>query len=89
MDNDKKEIWWQPAIVMFAKVSAWVAIPIVLALFIGKYLDKKYDTSPWMFIGTTIIAFIISMIALGKISLDYIHKIDKESKDKEKNGKPN
>ncbi len=64
--------------IMFAKVSAWVAIPIVLALFIGKYLDKKYDTSPWIFVGATILAFSISMIAIGKISIKYIHKIDKE-----------
>lgn len=88
MDKDKKEIWWQEAVGMFAKVSAWVAIPVVVALFIGKYLDKKYDTSPWIFIGSTVVAFTISMIAIGKISLDYIHKIDKESKDKE-NGKTN
>jgi F0F1-type ATP synthase assembly protein I len=88
MENKEKEAWWQEAVVMFAKVSAWVAIPIVAALFVGKYFDKKYDTSPWIFIGATIIAFIISMIALGKISLDYIHKIDKESKDK-KNGESN
>lgn len=80
MDKDKKEIWWQPAIVMFVKVSAWVAIPIILALFIGKYLDKKYETSPWIFISATIIAFTISMIALGKISINYIRKIDKNGK---------
>ena len=81
-DNKKDKIWWRPAIIMFVRVSVWVAIPVIIALYVGKYLDKRYDTAPWMFIGTTVVAFIISMVAIARISMKYIHKIEKENKEK-------
>ncbi len=81
MQEDKKNNnWWQPAIIMFAGVSVWVAIPIVFALFMGKYLDKRFGTDPWIFITLTGIAFIISMIAIARISMKYIKKIGEEDK---------
>ncbi|HUC88516.1 MAG TPA: AtpZ/AtpI family protein [Candidatus Paceibacterota bacterium] len=94
MENNKKNrAWWEPALIMFAKSSIWIAVPVICALFIGKYLDKRYGTDPWMFIGMTILGFIISIVALAKISLDYIHNIEKDlpaqTEKKEKNGKSN
>ena len=93
-ENEKNKVWWEPALIMFAKVSVWIAVPVICALFIGKYLDKRYGTDPWIFIGATIVGFIISMTAIAKISLDYIHTTaDKKdilpNDQKENNGKSN
>jgi F0F1-type ATP synthase assembly protein I len=92
MENDQKgKVWWQPAIVMFAKVSVWVAIPIILALFIGKYFDKRYGTDPWIFISLTGIAFIVSIFGIWKMLKKYIKEMNLEERNKnqEKNGESN
>ena len=78
MDKTDKTPWWKPGIVIFTKVSAAVAIPIILALFIGKYLDTKYGTSPWIFLGLTAIAFIISLISIWRSLTGYMKKLAKE-----------
>lgn len=64
------------------KVSGSIAIPVILALGIGKYLDGKYDTAPWIFLGLTAIAFLISLFSIRKNVVGYIRKIEKEEKAK-------
>ncbi|MEA3399548.1 MAG: AtpZ/AtpI family protein [Patescibacteria group bacterium] len=74
----KKKLWWKPAITIAINISGWVAGPIIIALFLGKHLDKKYDTAPWIFIGLTIIAFIISITAIWKILKKYLDSINND-----------
>jgi F0F1-type ATP synthase assembly protein I len=85
VSNDKN--WWKPGIVIFVKVSASVAIPIVLALFIGKYLDTKYNTTPWIFLGLTAIAFIISLVTIYRSLTDYMKKLEQEEKEQREDAK--
>ena len=85
MNNENNNAWWKPGIVIFTKVSASVAIPIVLALFIGKYLDKKFNSEPWIFLGLTAIAFLISIFSIWKNVRDYINDLEKNEKDKRNN----
>lgn len=56
--------WWQPAVAMFARLSAWVAAPAVIAAFLGDWLDEKYNSAPWGLVGVVGIAFTISMTGL-------------------------
>ena len=81
-ENDKKNIWWVSAVSMFARVSTWVFSPIIIALFLGKFFDKRYSTTPWIFLSSMIVAFTISLIAIWNILVKYIQKIEKEVKDK-------
>lgn len=67
---------------MFANVSGWIACPIIIALFVGKWLDKKYNSEPWFFIGLTAIAFTISIGGILKILMKYLKDIEKEAKEK-------
>jgi F0F1-type ATP synthase assembly protein I len=85
MTNEVKSPWWKPGLIIFTKVSASIAIPIILALFVGKYLDKKYNSSPWIFLGLTFIAFIISIFAIWKNVRDYIDDLEKKEKEKRNN----
>ena len=71
-----------PAIKMFANVSGWIAGPIIIALFVGKWLDKKYDTAPWIFLGLTGIAFLISIFGIMKILMKYLKEIEREANEK-------
>jgi len=80
-NQDNKIPWWQPGIIIFAKVSAFVAFPIIIALFLGEYLDKKFDTTPWIFLGLTFIAFMISLRLIWRGMKKYLDKIEKNIKE--------
>jgi len=87
-DNDKVA-WWQPAMVIFSQVSAWIVVPILLALFAGKALDKRYGTDPWIFLGLTAISFIISSVGIVRVTINYTKKIEAEAKQKKEDEKFN
>lgn len=75
-EQPKQAPWWQPGLILFSKLSTWIAIPILLALFIGKYLDKKLGTEPWLFLSFTGVSFIISTIGLVMESSKAMKKIE-------------
>jgi F0F1-type ATP synthase assembly protein I len=81
-DNDLKKnsqiVWWQPAMIMFLKLSVWIAAPIIIALYLGKWLDKKYNSEPWLFLICIGVAFAISMIGLVTNTIKEFKKIDKK-----------
>jgi F0F1-type ATP synthase assembly protein I len=80
MDNEKApKPWWQPALIVFAKATGWIAVPVILALFVGKILDQKLGTSPWVFLGLTVIAFIISMIGIVRETTKEMKKISESN----------
>ena len=76
--------WWQPAIIMFLKLSIWIAVPIILALYLGQWLDQKYQTKPWLFLTCIGLAFIISLVGLVRSTLAEYKKMEKVGKEKEK-----
>lgn len=77
-DSSEQAPWWQPGLILFSKLSTWIAIPILLALFIGKYLDRKFGTEPWLFLSLTGVSFIISTIGLVIESSKAMKKIEAE-----------
>ena len=74
--------WWAPAVEIFTEVSGWIAGPIILALVLGKYLDGRFDTKPWIFIGLTAIAFLVSSFGIVRVVSKYMRKIESENKEK-------
>lgn len=65
-----------------AALSGWIAFPVIIALFLGKWLDKKFNTDPWLFLATIGLAFLISMYGLVINALKEFKKIEKEYNDK-------
>lgn len=84
LGNNNQIAWWQPALAMFIKLSGWIGLPIIIALFLGKWLDKKYNSAPWLLLTCIGLAFILSMVGLIKETVREYKKIDRLSKD-EKN----
>ena len=74
--------WWQPAIMMFLRLSVWIAVPVIIALYLGKWLDRKYQTDPWLFLGSIGVAFLISMIGLIRNTIAEYKKIEQDSQEK-------
>jgi F0F1-type ATP synthase assembly protein I len=56
--------WWQPGLILFSKLSAWIIGPVILAVFFGRFLDEKFGTKPWMLLGAVSISFIFSIVII-------------------------
>ena len=66
--------WWQPGTQLFLRLSAWICGPIIVAVFVGKYLDKTFHTAPWLFLATVIVTFVFSIVQIVRIGLKEIEK---------------
>ena len=69
---------WQPAFQIFTQVSGWIAGPIILALIAGKALDTHFGTKPWIFLGLTGVAFLISSFGIVRVVSKYMKDIEKK-----------
>jgi len=74
---------WQPGLMLMGEMTAWIVGPIILALFVGKWLDQKYSSEPWFFLGLVGLAFIITAWKIVQIGKDYIKKIEQEVQQKQ------
>jgi len=75
---------WALALKVTARLASWIAFPVILGTFLGQWLDKKFGTEPWLFLGTIGFAFIISMYGLIINALQEFKKIDKEYSENKK-----
>lgn len=82
--NKPRAPWWQPGLLLFGKLSGWIAGPIIIAVFLGKWLDNKYGTEPWLFLITVGLAFVLSSFGIVKDALKEMKRIEEESKKKDK-----
>lgn len=83
-DDKQKAPWWQPSLILFTKLSGWILGPVILGVIVGKWLDKKYNTEPWLFLATVGIAFFLSMFGIVRDSLREMRRIEKEENQKSK-----
>ncbi len=80
--NNKRMIW-KIGLMLFLKVSTWIVFPVIIALFVGKFLDKYFNTQPWIFLFMTGLAFLVSTYGILKVVMKYAREIEKENKDKD------
>ncbi|MDQ5970539.1 MAG: hypothetical protein QG603_316 [Patescibacteria group bacterium] len=86
-DKDKN-YWMSFSLKVFAESTGWIAVPVVGALYLGRYLDAKQNTGSLYFFGLTALAFVISCIGLARIGIKYMAMLDsgkEEKKDHESN----
>ncbi len=88
MEKNNQNRGWQYGLSLFVQLSGWLAVPIIIALFLGKWLDEKYQTDPWWFLLCTAMAFIITIIGIIKETFKFIKQIEREGR-KEKSEKIN
>jgi len=86
------EVWWRPAVMMFFELSGWIAGPVIIAIFLGNWLDEKYGTEPWLFLSSVGLAMVISIVGIvrgaGK-AIKEMEKFDTKKKNNIKMDKPN
>lgn len=76
--NKTKVPWWQPSLLLFSKLSGWIIGPIILGIILGKWLDRKFHTEPWLFLITVGLAFAISMFGIVRDATREMKRIEKE-----------
>jgi F0F1-type ATP synthase assembly protein I len=78
MDKKNNIPWWRDGIIIFIKVSSYIACPVILASIVGKFLDKKYNSGNLFFLGLIAIAFISTIYLIWKEMKIYKNKIEKQ-----------
>ena len=61
---------------IFGRVSVWIAIPVLIALFAGKALDRYFGTKPWLFLACIAVAFFVSCVAIVKTMKKEVKKME-------------
>lgn len=74
-----EKLWWQPAFVLFFELSGWIAGPIILAIFLGKWLDNKYGTEPWLYLSSVGMAFVISIVGIVRGAMKAMKQMEREA----------
>ena len=74
-----------PVLRVLVNITAWIAGPVIIGIYIGKWLDQKFNTEPWLFLTSVGICFLVSMFGLVTNALKEFKKIDEEyQKEKDK-----
>lgn len=82
-ENSNIEVpWWREGVIIFTKVSAYIAFPIIIASYVGNYLDNKYNKNNLFFFSLITIAFISTIYLIWNEMRIYKKKMDKEEKNK-------
>ncbi|MEI8130047.1 MAG: AtpZ/AtpI family protein [bacterium] len=79
MSDHTPQSYWHDALMAFGRMSGWVVGPIVVSLFLGKWLDAKFGTWPIIFVALTGIAFILSMFGLVKEGKSYLRSVEEKA----------
>lgn len=59
-----KKSAWAIALRFIVNISAWIAFPIIIALYLGNWLDQKFGTAPWLLLATIGVSFFVSLYGL-------------------------
>lgn len=81
--NKRNKLWWEPALELFGQMAGWLVFPILVAIFLGKWLDQKFGTDPELYFLCVGISFIITMVGLIRYSIKAMKKMDNMGKDEE------
>lgn len=84
-NKQSKQVWWVAPMQMFLRISGWIAVPLIVSLFFGQWLDQKFNTAPWLLILCSGVAFIVSMYGIITNAKREFKKIDDENKSKNEN----
>ncbi|MCX6794556.1 MAG: AtpZ/AtpI family protein [Candidatus Falkowbacteria bacterium] len=69
---------WSVALKVMANISGWIAFPVIIGLFLGRWLDERFGTEPWLFLATIGVCFLISIYGLAINALKEFKKIERE-----------
>ncbi|MBF0443223.1 MAG: AtpZ/AtpI family protein [Oligoflexales bacterium] len=79
-DSNKKDINLRAEYIqVFTRISVWIVSPVIFSLVLGKYLDNRYHTTPWILSVLLAISFTVSMAMIVKIAGEYMKDEKKDN----------
>lgn len=75
--NDVKNdgnIWY--ALGLLGHLGFIIALPLVILGLIGRYLDKKFDSSPWLLLAGLFVSMIISGVAVYRKTIQITKQLE-------------
>jgi len=80
--NGQSAAWWQPALQLFFELWGWLVVPVIVALFLGTWLDETFQTAPLFFLVITAIAFFVTIFGIVRRSLDILNQTESQEQKK-------
>ena len=74
----KKTLWMTLSVV--GNMGLAIAVPIVIFSLLGRFLDNKYQTSPWFLLTGMIVALVVTSIILGSKIMKLLKEVEAENK---------
>ncbi|MDD5251224.1 MAG: AtpZ/AtpI family protein [Patescibacteria group bacterium] len=74
IDRDRR--YYRLAMRIFVEFGAEIAVPVVLFTWLGKTLDARWGTKPWLIIAGFILAATLSVVAITKRAKHYGKEYD-------------
>lgn len=69
---------------LLINTTAWIVGPVLVGILVGKILDQKFKTDPWLFLISVGVCFLVSMFGLIRNALKEFRSIEEEYEEKEK-----
>lgn len=58
-----------------------IAVPALIAAYLGKYLDEKFGTQPWILVGLLTLALVVTVVIIVK-KANYYGKLYEKGTDR-------
>lgn len=87
MVENQTKSYWGDSLGVFGRMSAWIAGPIIIGLFLGKWLDDRLGTTPMMFVVAMMLSFACSIFGIVREAKKYMKNIEKDIESKKQETK--
>lgn len=81
-ENQDRKYWWGVGLSIFAKLSAWIVFPVILAVAIGNQLEKIFGMAPWLMFLSVAVAFVVSTWGMIVTALKEFKRLEDNKKEK-------
>ena len=82
-DNKNGQKTWS-ALSLAWQLGYSIAIPLVLLALLGRFLDKRFGTSPWLLLVGIFLSLIVSTFAVYYKTVKILSETESESKEAQK-----
>jgi F0F1-type ATP synthase assembly protein I len=77
-DKKNQETW--SALSLAWQLGYSITIPLIVLALLGRFLDKKFNTSPWLLLAGIFLSLIVSTFAVYSKTIKIIGATEKEEK---------
>jgi F0F1-type ATP synthase assembly protein I len=78
--QEKKALW--QGLSLAWQLGYTIAIPLIIFALLGRFLDKRYETSPLFLLGAIFLSLIVSGVGIYKKVFEIIKDLEQEERKK-------